>query len=32
VLGQRVGDSATYTLANGKDMTVEILKVEAYGA
>jgi transcription elongation factor GreA len=32
VLGQRVGDSATYTLANGKEMTVEILKVEAYGA
>ncbi len=31
VLGQRVGDSATYTLANGKDMTVDILKVEAYG-
>ena len=32
VLGQRVGDSASYTLANGKEMTVEILKVEAYGA
>lgn len=31
VLGQRVGDSATYTLANGKEMTVEILKVEPYG-
>ncbi|MEZ5115248.1 MAG: transcription elongation factor GreA [Candidatus Nanopelagicales bacterium] len=30
VLGRRVGDSATYSLANGKDMTVEILKVEAY--
>jgi transcription elongation factor GreA len=32
VLGCRVGDSATYSLANGKDMTVEILKVEAYSA
>ena len=32
VLGQRVGDTASYTLANGKEMTVEILKVEAYGA
>ena len=31
VLGQRVGDSATYTLANGKEMTVEVLKVEPYG-
>ncbi len=31
VLGQRVGDSATYSLANGKDMTVDILKVETYG-
>ncbi|MBI1351006.1 MAG: transcription elongation factor GreA [Actinomycetales bacterium] len=31
VLGQRVGDSATYTLANGKEMTVEILKVDTYG-
>ena len=31
VLGQRVGDSATYTLANGNEMTVEILKVEPYG-
>ena len=32
VLGRRVGDSATYTLANGKEMTVEILSVTAYGA
>ena len=31
VLGQRVGDSASYSLANGKDVTVEILKVETYG-
>ena len=31
VLGQRVGGSATYTLANGKEMTVEILRVEPYG-
>jgi transcription elongation factor GreA len=31
VLGQRVGDTATYTLANGKDMSVEILKVQPYG-
>jgi transcription elongation factor GreA len=31
VLGKRVGDSATYSLANGKDMSVDILKVEAYG-
>jgi transcription elongation factor GreA len=30
VLGKRVGDSATYSLANGKDMTVEVLAVEAY--
>jgi transcription elongation factor GreA len=32
VLGQRVGGSATYALANGKEMTVEILKVETYGS
>ena len=32
VLGRRVGDAATYTLANGKEMTVEILSVTAYGA
>jgi transcription elongation factor GreA len=31
VNGRRVGDSATYQLANGKEMTVEILKVETYG-
>jgi transcription elongation factor GreA len=31
VLGKRVGDSATYTLANGKEMTVEILTVTPYG-
>jgi transcription elongation factor GreA len=31
VNGTRVGDTATYILANGKEMTVEILKVEAYG-
>jgi transcription elongation factor GreA len=30
VLGKRVGDSASYTLTNGKDVTVEILKVEPY--
>ncbi len=30
VSGKRVGDSATYTLANGKDVTVEILNVEPY--
>ena len=32
VNGTRVGDTATYTLANGKEMTVEVLAVEAYGA
>ena len=30
VLGKRVGESASYTLANGKEVTVEIVKVEAY--
>lgn len=30
VLGKRVGDSTTYVLANGKEMNVEILKVEDY--
>ena len=30
MLGKRVGDSASYTLANGKEVTVEIVKVEAY--
>jgi transcription elongation factor GreA len=32
VLGKKVGDEATYKLVNGTDMTVEILKVETYGA
>jgi len=32
VLGKKVGDEATYKLVNGTDMTVQILKVEAYGA
>lgn len=32
VNGKRVGESATYTLANGKEMTVEVRKVETYGA
>ncbi|MDQ5975821.1 MAG: Transcription elongation factor GreA, partial [Actinomycetota bacterium] len=31
VLGKRVGESATYPIKD-KDMVVEILKVEAYGA
>lgn len=30
VNGKKVGDTASYTLANGKEMTVEILAVEAY--
>ena len=30
VLNKRVGESATYALANGKEMVVEIVKVEAY--
>jgi transcription elongation factor GreA len=30
VLGKKVGDSTTYTLANGKEMKVEILKVADY--
>lgn len=30
VTGLRVGDSATYDLANGKAVTVEVLKVEPY--
>ena len=30
VLGKRVGETATYTLANGKEMAVEIVKVETY--
>jgi transcription elongation factor GreA len=31
LVGKRVGESATYKLANGKEMTVEVLKVEVYG-
>ena len=31
VLGKHVGDTATYQLANGKDMTVEIMNVQTYG-
>lgn len=31
VLGCKIGDQATYALANGKAMTVEIVRVEAYG-
>ncbi len=30
VLGKRVGDSATYQLANGKEMSVDVLAVEPY--
>ncbi len=30
VVGRRVGDTVTYTLANGRANEVEILKVEAY--
>ncbi|CAB4866986.1 MAG: transcription elongation factor GreA [Actinobacteria bacterium] len=30
VLNKKVGDTATYSLANGKDVNVEIIKVEAY--
>ena len=30
VLGKRVGDTATYALANGKQMQVEVLRVEPY--
>jgi len=30
LVGKRVGDSASYTLANGMEITVEIRKVEAY--
>lgn len=32
VLGCRVGDEATYELANGKAMTVAIVSVDAYGS
>ena len=31
VNGKKIGDIATYELANGKSMSVEILKVEPYG-
>ena len=30
LVGKRVGDTASYSLANGKEITVEIRKVEAY--
>lgn len=30
VLGLRVGQQATYLLANGKEMAVEVVRVEAY--
>ncbi|MBU6245123.1 MAG: transcription elongation factor GreA [Actinomycetales bacterium] len=30
VLGKRVGDRTSYDLANGKQMSVEIVRVEAY--
>jgi transcription elongation factor GreA len=30
VLGKRVGQTATYVLANGKDMNVEVIRVEPY--
>ena len=30
VLGKRVGESTSYTLANGKEMAVEVVKVEPY--
>jgi len=32
ILGKHVGDSATYTLPNGKPMTVAIVAVAPYGA
>jgi len=32
VLGKHVGESATYLLANGKEMTVEVLHVEPYSS
>ena len=31
VNGKKMGDVATYELASGKSMSVEILKVETYG-
>ena len=30
VLGKRVGESTSYTLANGKEMTVEVVRVQPY--
>ncbi len=30
VLGTKIGETATYTLANGKTMTVQILNVAPY--
>ncbi|MFM8894630.1 MAG: GreA/GreB family elongation factor, partial [Actinomycetales bacterium] len=30
VLGKRVGEAATYVLANGKDMVVEVVRGEPY--
>jgi transcription elongation factor GreA len=32
VVGARVGDVASYELANGKTMSVEVLKVETYSS
>ena len=32
VMGKHAGETTTYTLANGKPMTVEILSVAAYGS
>lgn len=32
VLGKKVGDSTSYQLANGKEMLVEILKVQDYAS
>jgi transcription elongation factor GreA len=31
VLGKKVGDTATYLLANGNSMSVEVLAVDTYG-
>ena len=31
VVGRRVGETTTYVVGEGKEMAVEILKVEAYG-
>lgn len=32
ILGHKVGDALSYTAPNGRDITVEIVKVEAYQA